>query len=145
MRRSRPASRGTLSGSRSLEVGEVGGGAEVGSRDGLAAGGVTGTAGARAEEDDLGDGVVVGMRCRATRAAGGVTVARGEGVVEDALDGLGGLLVGVEGKVFVLVKAQGAEVVHAEDVVGVAVSVRTASRRWIRSRTAWAWKWGLCR
>ena len=42
---------------------------------------------------------------------------------ELALDGLGGLLVGVEGKVDGRVKAQGAEVVHAQDVVGVAVGV----------------------
>jgi len=48
---------------------------------------------------------------------------RAEGVVEDALDGLGGGLVGVEGKVAGVVEAERTEVVHAEDMVGVAVGI----------------------
>jgi len=55
--------------------------------------------------------------------ASGVAVAGGEGVAENALQGLGSGLVGVQGQVDGRVKAQGAEVVHAQDVVGVAVGV----------------------
>ena len=55
--------------------------------------------------------------------AGGVTVLRAEGVIEDALDGVGGGVVGVEGEAVGDVEAEGAEVVEAEDMVGVAVGV----------------------
>ncbi len=55
--------------------------------------------------------------------AGGVAVFGAEGVVEDALDGGGGVVVGVDGEVAFGVEAEGAEVVEAHDVVGVAVGV----------------------
>ncbi len=55
--------------------------------------------------------------------AGGVAVVGAEGVVEDALDGVCGLVVGVDGKAVRDLEAEGAKVVEAEDVVGVAVGV----------------------
>ena len=55
--------------------------------------------------------------------AGGVAIVRAEGVVEDALDGAGGGVVGVEGEAAGEMEAERAQVVHAEDVVGVAVGV----------------------
>ena len=61
------------------------------------------------------------MQCDA--GAGGVAVDLAEGVFEDALDGVGGGVVGVERELAAVAEAEGAEVVHAEDVVGVAVGV----------------------
>ena len=55
--------------------------------------------------------------------AGGVAVDLAEGVFEDALDDVGGGVVGEERKAVGVVEAERAEVVHAEDVVGVAVGV----------------------
>jgi len=55
--------------------------------------------------------------------AGGVAVFLAEGVGEDALDGAGGGVVGVDGEVAFNAEAEGAEVVEAHDVVGVAVGV----------------------
>jgi len=55
--------------------------------------------------------------------AGGVAVFGAEGVVEDTLDGGGGVVVGVDGQVALVVEAEGAEVVEAHDVVSVAVGV----------------------
>ncbi len=52
---------------------------------------------------------------------GGAPAGRPEGVVEDALDGGGGLVVGIEGERVDQGEGQGAQVVHAEDVVGVGV------------------------
>ena len=52
----------------------------------------------RAEEDDLRAGGG-GDAMQGDARAGGIAVLGAEGVVEDALDGEGGLLVGVEGKV----------------------------------------------
>ena len=63
------------------------------------------------------------MRLRWTRAAGGVAVDLAEGVFEDALDDGSGGVVGVEGYAFGAGEAERAEVVHAEDVVGVVVGV----------------------
>ena len=55
--------------------------------------------------------------------AGGVAVLLAEGVLEDALDGGGGVVVGVDGEVGAVVEGEGAQVVEAHDVVGVAVGV----------------------
>jgi hypothetical protein len=55
--------------------------------------------------------------------AGGVTIDLAEGVLEDALDDVGGGVVGVEREFAAVAEGERAEVVHAEDVVGVAVGV----------------------
>ena len=55
--------------------------------------------------------------------AGGVAVLLAEGVLEDALDDFCSGVVGVERKAVGLAEGERAEVVHAEDVVGVAVGV----------------------
>ena len=104
-------------------VGEVGGGAEAVAGDGVAAVGYGDADESRAEEGDLvaGGG---GEAVEVTRARGGVAVDLAEGVLEDALDGVGGGVVGVIGEAASgVVEGKGAEVVHAEDVVGVAVGV----------------------
>ena len=51
-------------------------------------------------------------------------------------------VVGVEGEVAGDVEAERAQVVHAEDVVGVAVGVEDGVDAADVSRTAWAWKSG---
>ena len=79
-------------------VGEVGGGAEAVAGDGLPAVGDGDALEAGAEELDAGAGVgIEAMELDA--GAGGVAVFVAEGVVEDALDGGGGGVVGVEGRV----------------------------------------------
>jgi len=105
------------------EIGEVGGGAEAVAGDGLAAMGDGDAEELRAEEIDLGAREGRGDAVQVDACGSGVAVTGGEGVAEDALEGLGSGVVGVEGKVDVRVKAQGTEVVHAEDVVGVAMGV----------------------
>ena len=55
--------------------------------------------------------------------AGGIAVDLAEGVLEDALDGVGGGVVGEEGEAFGVGEGERAKVVHAEDVVGVVVGV----------------------
>jgi len=105
-----------------VEIGEVGCGAEAVAGDGLAAVGDGDTLEAGAEQ-----GYFCAWRGRepvqGDAGAGGVAIVLTEGVVEDALDGGCGGVVGVEGEGFRVMEAEGAEVVHAEDVVGVAVGV----------------------
>jgi hypothetical protein len=60
---------------------------------------------------------------RRKSSGGGVAVDFAEGVLEDALDGVGGGGVGEERKAFWMGEGERAEVVHAEDVVGVVVRV----------------------
>ncbi len=103
------------------EVGEVGGGAEAEAGDGLATVG---------DGDALEGGAEERNRARGGRedvdvdaGGGGVTIDVAEGVGEDAAEDFGGGLVGVEGDAGGGAEAQGAEVVHAEDVVGVVVGV----------------------
>ncbi len=55
--------------------------------------------------------------------AGGVAILHAERVIEDALQGEGGGLVGVDGKVAGDVEAEGTEIVEAQDVIGVAMGV----------------------
>ena len=75
-----------------------------------------------AEEIEAGTGRGVDA-VKLDAGAGGVTVGLAEGVLEDALDDVGGFVVGVDGEIAVGVKAEGTEIVEAEDVVGVAVGV----------------------
>ena len=103
-------------------VGEVGGAAEAVAGDLLAAVSDGDAVEAGAEELDACAGCGIdAMDLNA--GAGGVAVFVAEGVLEDALDGVGGGVVGVDGEVALVVKAEGAEVVEAHDVVGVAVGV----------------------
>ena len=105
------------------EVGEVGCGAEAVAGDLVVAVGDRDAEEVGSEEDDFGSGRG-GDAVDGDAGAGGVAVGAGaEGVVEDALDGGGGGLVGVEREAVGVVEAERAEVVHAEDVVGVAVGV----------------------
>ena len=104
------------------EIGEVGGRAEAVSGDGLAAVGDGNALEAGTEEGDL----RAGGRGQAVEGDAGacwVAILSAEGVVENALDGSGCGVVGVEGKIAGRVEAEGAEVVHAEDVVSVPVGV----------------------
>jgi hypothetical protein len=103
-------------------VGEVGGGAEAVAGDGVAAvrDGHTEEGGAEEGDGDAGGG---GEAVEFYSGAGGVAIDFAEGVLEDALDDVGGGVVGVEGKAAGGFEAEGTEVVHAEDVVGVAVGV----------------------
>ena len=55
--------------------------------------------------------------------AGGITINRAEGVVEDSLDDLCGCVVSVESDPFRTSEAERTKVIHAEDVVGVCVCV----------------------
>ena len=103
-------------------VGEVGGGAEAVAGDLLAAVGDGDAPEAGAEEIDARAGRGVDA-VNLDAGAGGVAVFLAEGVVEDALDVAGGGVVGVDGQVALGVEAERAEVVEAEDVVGVAVGV----------------------
>ena len=55
--------------------------------------------------------------------ARGVTVDLAEGVLEDAFDDLSRKVIRIECDTFGFAEAQGAQVIHAEDVVGVAVRI----------------------
>jgi hypothetical protein len=103
-------------------VGEVGGGAEAVAGDGVAAVGD-----GYAEERDAEEGdFVAGFGREAVElyaGAGGVAVDLAEGVLKDALNGVGGGVVGEEGEAGWIAEGEGAKVVHAEDVVGMAVGV----------------------
>ena len=103
-------------------VGEVGGGAETVPGDCLASVDHRDALKVRAGDVDEGAGFG-GQRVDLDAGAGGVTVDGAEGVVEDAADDLGGGFVGVERKVGRGLEGERAEVVHAEDVVGVVVGV----------------------
>ena len=78
-----------------VEVGEVGGGAEAVAGDGLAAVG-DGDAEEAARRRDRWRAGCGGDAIEVDAGAGGVAVVLAEGVVEDALDGGGGGVVGVE-------------------------------------------------
>src|SRR6185437_15328757 len=103
-------------------VGEIGGGPEAVAGDGFAAVGDGDAEKARAEEIDC-----EARFCRDAvqpyAGTGGVAVDLAEGVLEDALDDVGGGVVGVEWEFAAVAEGEGAEVVHAEDVVGVTVGV----------------------
>ena len=103
-------------------VGEVGGGAEAVSGNLLPAVEDGNALEGGAEERCGGAGGGVDAM-EVDAGAGGVAVFGAEGVVEDALDGLRGVLVGVDGDAAGDAKAEGAEIVEAHDVVGVAVGV----------------------
>ena len=103
------------------KVGKVGGAAEAVADDGLAAvqDGHVEEAGAE-EVERLAGG---GKRVEGDAGAGWVAVFGTEGVVEDAAEGGGGFGVGVEGDAGGGAEGKGAEVIHAEGVVGVSVGV----------------------
>ena len=103
-------------------VGEVGGAAEAVAGDLLAAVGDGDALEAGSEEIEACAGRGVDA-VKFDAGAGGIAVFGAEGVLEDSLDGRGGVVVGVDGEVAFGVKAEGAEVVEAHDVVGVAVGV----------------------
>ncbi len=103
-------------------VGEVGCAAEAVAGDLLAAVGDGDAAEAGAEEIEARAGRGVDA-VKLDAGAGGIAVLGAEGVFEDALDGGGGVVVGVDGQVAFDAEAEGAEVVEAHDVVGVAVGV----------------------
>ena len=86
---------------------------------------VTGTRRKRAPKSSTAVPGCFGQAVDVDARAGGVAVDLAEGVLEDALEDVGGVVVGVKGEAGgeVAVEAQGAEVVHAEDVVGVAVGI----------------------
>ena len=111
-------------------VGQVGRAAESIAGDLLSSVGHGDAAEAGAEELHAGAGSgVEAMELDA--CAGGVAVFRAEGVLEDALKVIRGLVVGVDGEITGCgaghiardAKAEGAEVVETEDVVSVAMSV----------------------
>ena len=104
-------------------VGEVGGGAEAVAGDGVAAVGDGDVLEGHAEECCRGTGGGVDA-VDDDAGGGGVAVYLAEGVLEDALDDFGGGVVGEEGQAVGLAEGEGAEGVHAEDVVGVAVGVQ---------------------
>ena len=102
------------------EVGEVGGCAETIAGDGLAAVDDGDAEEVCAEEGgDRAGGV--GQLVDGDAGAGGVAVLGAEGVAEDAAEGGGGGGVSEEGDFSA--EAERAQVVHAEDVVGVMVRV----------------------
>ena len=103
-------------------VGEVGGGAKTVAGDGVAAVGNRDSLKCSAKEVDAG-AEIGGKAVDFDAGAGGVAVDGAEGVLEDALDDLCGGVVGVEGDAFGGAETKRAEVVHAEDVVGVGVGV----------------------
>ncbi len=103
-------------------VGKVGGGSEAEGADVLAAVQDGDATEAGAEEIDAGPwGLVEAVHLDA--GAGGVAIGRIEGIGEDALDGGCGGVVGVEGQSPVGAEAERAQIVHAEDMVGVSVGV----------------------
>ena len=103
-------------------VGEVGGAAKTVASDLLAAMGDGDALEAGAEEIETGAGCGVDA-VKFDAGAGGIAVFGAEGVFEDAFEVCGGFVVGVDGKVAFGVKAEGAEVVEAHNVVGVTVGV----------------------
>jgi len=103
-------------------VGEVGCAAEAVAGDLLAAVGDGDALEAGSEEIETGAGCGVNA-VKFDAGAGGIAIFGAECVFEDALEGCGGFVVGVDGKVAFGVKAEGAEVVEAHDVVGVTVGV----------------------
>ena len=68
-------------------------------------------------------GVAVIEAANGYAGAGRVLVFLREGIAENALKDVGGSVVGVEGEAAGVAEAQWAQVIHAEDVVGVSVSV----------------------
>ena len=103
-------------------VGEIGCGAEAVSGDGETAVGDGDALEVGSEEIDEGaGGGIEAMDFDA--GAGGVTVFGAEGVFEDAFEGGGGVVVGVDGEVAGEMEAEGAKIVEAHDVVCVAVGV----------------------
>ena len=103
-------------------VGEVGGAAEAVAGDLLAAVGDGDALEAGSEEIEARAGCGVDA-VKLHAGAGGIAVLGAEGVFEDAFEGVGCGVVGVDGEIAFDVKAEGAEVVEAHDVVGVAVGV----------------------
>ena len=103
-------------------VGEVGGGTEAVAGDGVAAVRDRDALEGGAEEWNFG-GKICGKAVDVDASAGGVAVDGAKCVFEDALDDGGGGVVGVEGDAFGPREAEGTEVVHAEDVIGVRVGV----------------------
>ena len=104
-------------------VGEIGGAAESVAGDLLAAVGYGDAAETGAEQVEACAGRGVDA-VKLYAGAGGIAVLGAEGVFEDVLEGLCGGVVGVDGEVAFGMKAEGAEVVEAHDVVRVAVSVK---------------------
>ena len=76
-----------------------------------------------AEEGDSGGVGGLVQAVDGNAGAGGIAVFRAEGVAEDTLEGGGGVVVCVEGERDGVTKAEGAEIVHAKDVVCMVVSV----------------------
>lgn len=74
------------------------------------------------EEGDSGSGGGRGA-VQVDTGAGGIAVDGAECVLEDALDDGSGFVVGVERDAFRTVEAERAKIVHAEDVIGVGMSV----------------------
>ena len=103
-------------------VGEIGGGAKAVAGDLLAAVGDGDAAEAGPEEIDACAGRGVETMDFDT-GAGGIAVFGSKGISEDAFDGAGGGVVGVDGKVTFDVEAERAEVVESHDMVGVGVGV----------------------
>jgi len=104
-------------------VGEIGGGAEaiagdlqpsMGHRNPLEAGAEQFDASSRSWIDAV----------NLDAGAGGIAVFFAEGVLEDAFDIGRGDLIGVDRQVSFGVKAEGAQIVEAHDVVGVAVGIQ---------------------
>jgi len=103
-------------------VGEVGGCAESISGDLLLS--VEDRDAAEAGSEELCSGT--GGRVDAVKlhtGAGGVAIFPAKGVLEDALDGSSGLIIGVKRKAAGHTKAEGPEVIEAHDVIRVAVGV----------------------
>jgi hypothetical protein len=103
-------------------VGEVGGAAEAVAGDDFAAMNDGDALEDGPEEGDFGAGAF-GERMKGDAGAGCVTVFGAEGVVEDAAEDGFGVGIGVEGNAGGGAEGEWAEVVHAEDVVGVMVGV----------------------
>ena len=103
-------------------VSEVGHRADAIARDGLLAVGDGNALEGGAEERD-GCAAVSGDAVHDDAGAGGVAVCLAEGVFEDALDDFCGGVVSEERKAFGEAEAERTKVVHAEDVVGVAMCV----------------------
>ena len=101
-------------------VREVGGGAETIAGDGLAA--MDDGDALKVGSEEVGNGTGgAGDFVDGDAGAGRVAVLGAEGVAEDAAQGGGGGSIGVEGDLGA--EAERAEVIHAEDVVGVVVGV----------------------
>lgn len=103
-------------------VGEIGSVAEAVAGDLLAAVGDRDSAKTCTEEIDACSGCWVDA-VNLDLGAGGVAIFFAEGVLEDALEAACGGVVGVDGHVAFDAEAEGAQVVEAEDVIGVTVGV----------------------